>query len=261
MDAASERYVAAVAGALTGALGSTLVGVYLHGSAVLGGFDLRRSDVDILGVCAAPMPSEVKDRAARALGQEALPCPAQGLELSIVTRDAARHVTRRPRFELHLTTAPGDSKVIDGRGHPGDPDLVLHFAVCRVAGRLIGPGRPVGEVFAPVPPAILLEQLAAELEWAPRQATAEYAVLNACRAWRYAADGAIVSKVDGGRWALSRVHGAERDLVAAALARQTSASDAGLDAGAVEEFVRGVLARFPTDCGGIAPGDPAEQTH
>jgi predicted nucleotidyltransferase len=36
---------------MTALLGSRLVGVYLHGSAVLGGFDVRRSDVDVLVVC------------------------------------------------------------------------------------------------------------------------------------------------------------------------------------------------------------------
>ena len=118
---------------------------------------------------------------------------------------------------------------------------MLHFAVCRAAGRLLGPGRPADQVFAPVPVELVRAQLAAELRWAAEQSPGEYAVLNACRAERYAADGTLVSKIDGGEWALSRVPGPDRELIAAALARQRCQPAAELDAAAVRRFVRGVL--------------------
>ncbi|WP_080039080.1 aminoglycoside adenylyltransferase domain-containing protein [[Actinomadura] parvosata] len=43
-------------------------------------------------------------------------------------------------------------------------------------------------------------------------------MLHACRAWRFAAEGALVSKIDGGRWALHRLPamGHERGRVRAA---------------------------------------------
>lgn len=55
MDAATQGYCVTIAAAIEKALGSQLVGVYLHGSGVLGGFDGRRSDVDMLDVCERPM--------------------------------------------------------------------------------------------------------------------------------------------------------------------------------------------------------------
>ncbi len=166
MDARSQRYGADVAAALAGVLGPDLTGIYLHGSAVLGGFDARRSDVDILVVSEGAMTAGQQAAAAEALSEDRLPCPAAGLELSVVTLAAARHPVARPAFELHLTTEPEDRKVVDGHGHGGDPDLVLHFAVCRAAGRLLGPGRPADQVFAPVPGELVRAQLAAELHWA-----------------------------------------------------------------------------------------------
>ena len=54
MDTAPERYALKVASATAAASDSQLAGVYLHGSAVLGGFDARRSDVDVLVVCDGP---------------------------------------------------------------------------------------------------------------------------------------------------------------------------------------------------------------
>jgi hypothetical protein len=55
----------------------------------------------------------------------------------------------------------------------------------------------------------------AEHTWAG----ADNAVLNACRAWRYAREGTWSSKSDAGEWALERTD--DRALVADALAART----------------------------------------
>ena len=244
MDTALERYALNVASATAAVLGSQLAGVYLHGSAVLGGFDHRRSDVDVLAVCDGPMTAAQQSAVAEALSEPRLPCPARGLELSVVTLQAARNPTAEPLFELHLATAPDHAKVIDGHQRGGDPDLVLHFAVSRTAGRLLGPGLPAAEVFGPVADDLVVAQLAAELRWAAEHAPGEYAVLNACRAWRFAADGALVSKIDGGGWALGRVQDPGRELVQIALDQQRSIPAAGLDRDAVRQFVRQALSHL-----------------
>ena len=244
METVSERYALEVASATAAASGSRLAGVYLHGSAVLGGFDARRSDVDVLVVCDGPMTSAQQSAVAEALSEPRLPCPGRGLELSIVTLQVAQHPVAEPAFELHLTTAPEDTKVIDGRERGGDPDLVLHFAVCRRSGRLIGPGLPAAKAFGPVPDDLVLAQLATELRWGAEHTPDEYAVLNACRAWRFAVDGALVSKIAGGQWALGRTHGPDRELVKIALDKQRSIPAAELDRSVVKQFVRQTLSHL-----------------
>jgi streptomycin 3"-adenylyltransferase len=238
MDTAPERYALKVASATAAASGSQLAGVYLHGSAVLGGFDARRSDVDVLVVCDGPMTSAQQSAVAEALSEQRLPCPGRGLELSIVTLQVAQHPVAEPAFELHLTTAPEDTKVINGHLRGGDPDLVLHFAVCRRA------GLSAAEVFGPVADDLVFAQLATELRWGAEHVPGEYAVLNACRAWRFAVDGALVSKIDGGQWALVRTHGPDRELVKIALDKQRSISSAELDRGVVEQFVQQVFSHL-----------------
>ncbi|MBB5802391.1 streptomycin 3'-adenylyltransferase [Saccharothrix ecbatanensis] len=244
MDALSEHYGRNVASAMATVFGPDLVGVYLHGSAVLGGFDARRSDIDILAVCEGPTSAAERSAAVERLSDRHLPCPAHGLELSIVTLPVARHPTAQPAFELHMTTAPEGSKVVDGHGHDGDPDLVLHFAVCRSAGRALGPGPVAAAVFAPVADDLVVAQLVTELRWSVEHASGEYAVLNACRAWRFAVDGALVSKIDGGRWALDRVPGPDRELIRTALDRQRCVLAAELDPDAVRRFIRRALAHL-----------------
>jgi streptomycin 3"-adenylyltransferase len=220
-------YLAALTSVATDVLGDDLVGVHPHGSLVLGGWRPERSDIDVLVVVTRPLTDPEQDALASAW--RAIPCPAVGLELSVVLDSVAAHPVPRAAFELHVTTAPGDEKVVDGHGHPGDLDLVLHFAVCHSLGL---PG------FAPVPRALVLAQLAGEMDWAAERNPTEYAVLNACRALRYALDGSLVSKVDGGHWACGRVADNDRPLVEAALARQTGADPgAPLDPDAVRAFL------------------------
>jgi streptomycin 3"-adenylyltransferase len=222
-----SAYLESLTSAAADVLGDDLVGVYPHGSLVLGGWRAERSDIDVLVVVERALTSAEQSALAAAWSPEALPCPAVGLELSVVLRSvAARPVARSP-FELHVTTAPLDAKVVDGHGHPGDLDLVLHFAICHALGH---------EVFAEVPRPLILAQLVDELTWAVEHAAAEYAVLNACRAWRFAVDGSLVSKVDGGRWAEERLDEPELTLVRAAIALQSGEEGIPLDPSAAHAF-------------------------
>jgi hypothetical protein len=94
-----------------------------------------------------------------------------------------------------------------------------------------------------------------ELRWAAENSPDEYAVLNACRAWRFAVDGALLSKIGGGQWALGRVRGADRDLVELAIDRQRCVTGTGLDPHAARQFVQQVA----SDLSG-APGPGARRT-
>jgi Domain of unknown function (DUF4111) len=230
-DPALDAYLAGVRDRLLEVLGADLVGLYLHGSAVLGGWQPEISDVDLLGVAAGALGQAAKRAIAERLTDPALRCPAaHGLEFSLITAAAARAPTRSPPFELHVAHAPGTrqqrpgfpvnvprTKVDDGAGTPGDPDLVLYFAVCRRSGRaLLGP--PPREVFAEPPRSLLLEATADELRWAAGHATFAYRVLTACRVLRFLEDGALESKLAAGVWARDRVR--EPALVDLALAAQ-----------------------------------------
>lgn len=219
-----NSYVDDLAGAAATVLGDALVGVFAHGSLVLGGWSHQRSDIDVLVVVSRSLTATEKSELSAAWRK--IRCPGVGLELSVVLDSVAADPTARPPFELHVTTGPSD-KDVDGEGHPGDPDLVLHFAVCHSRGV---PG------FAEVPSSLVRAQVANELEWAAEHNPSAYAVLNACRAWRYRVDGSLVSKVDGGRWALEQLTGDERDLVRTALAIQTGDSEAPLDPARVRAF-------------------------
>jgi hypothetical protein len=250
LDTRSADYVRAVAERTAGILPGALVGTYLHGSAVLGGFDLARSDLDLLVVTTRTLHAPAKRQLAAALSPAALPCPAAGgLELSVVTRTTTLAPVPAPRFELHLATGGGVG-VVDGRDHPGDPDLLLHFAVCRDHGHPLAGPRP-RRVYAAIPRLWLLAGLAGELAWARHHAGFEYQVLNACRAWRFVDEGLLCSKLEGARWARTRL--TDSAVVDLAIARRQGQGADAPDESAVAALIKHVLDRLHRQL--ARPGD------
>jgi hypothetical protein len=209
---------------------------YLHGSAALGGFVPGKSDVDLLFVTEGELTDAERDAAVAVL--RSLPgCPGSGIESSVLTREHARDPAAGG-FELHVCTGPGE-KVVDGRGHPGDGDLVLHAFVARAAGVTLH-GPPAADVLGEPARAVVLDRLRAELVWALEHGSGPYAVLNACRALVWVREGRVVSKVEAGESGLAALprHAA---TIAAALAAQVSPAASPSIDGAGRAFVDEVI--------------------
>ena len=83
-------------------LGDNLVGVYLHGSSVMGCFNPNKSDVDLIIVADHPLSDADKREyldmvvAFNALG------PAKGIEMSIVLREVCKPFVYPTPYELHF---------------------------------------------------------------------------------------------------------------------------------------------------------------
>ncbi|HET9872845.1 MAG TPA: aminoglycoside adenylyltransferase domain-containing protein [Propionibacteriaceae bacterium] len=240
LDPPADRYLRACLGTLAGTPGVDLVGAYLYGSSVIGEFQRGRSDVDLVAVVGQPLPAGT----AEALTERILAVPAgsaKGLDLAVVTAAAAGVRSDSPRYELELLTFYAKPKIPapDAADEVGDPRLVMNFACCRDHGiALTGP--PAVHVFAPVDRDRYLAVLRAELDL--RHMPAHYLVLNACRDWRFAEEGLICSKVEGGRWARDRV--ADRWLVDAALQWQTESAGPVLDQLVVRQFLDATAQRL-----------------
>ena len=209
---------------LTGQLMTVPSGVlqaaYLHGSAALGGWVPGRSDVDMLFVAADDISGAAVTRMGEVLGQGAGDCPGRELECSVVTATQARQPAPPWPFVLHVAAGPGtpDRAVRPDNRSPGDPDLLMHYAVCRAAGWAVC-GPPPQDLIGSVPRRAILDYLTGELGWGIGHAPEAYAVLNACRAQVYLTDHKIVSKIAGGEAVLSRGTG-PAEVIERALAQQ-----------------------------------------
>jgi hypothetical protein len=214
------------------------VGVYAGGSVGLGGFDRRRSDLDVAIVVDGSLDARHKDALVAALRHEAFACPARGLELVVYRREAAVSNDVAAGFELNLNSGRGLRWRLDAA-----PDVAdLHwFAIDRSILRqhglaIVGP--PAREVFGDISRDRLLPLVAAAVRWHLDGAAATGdAILNACRALRFGIEGVWSSKVDAGRWALRHVPGPS--VVAAALDARSGAPSP--PRGEANELVRFVL--------------------
>jgi len=208
------EYAREIARALATAPGGLdLSSVIVHGSVGFGDYVAGRSDLDVLivGEVSADGVAEVADSIC------AVPAAAglEGLECSLVSHhDIASLEPLRP-FRLHVNLQGETRRVVPGDGHAGDEDLTLHYAVARTCGITIW-GTPADEVFPPQPHALVTRALLSELHWAAEKAEPCYAVLNAARAWAFAHEGAMLSKLGGWMWA--RRHDGPAHLLDLALA-------------------------------------------
>jgi streptomycin 3"-adenylyltransferase len=231
-----------LAGAVAECCAGTLRGAYLHGSAALGGWVAQRSDVDVLLVA----DDEIGEERVRAVGDLLIEadagCPGAGLEFSLVTVDQAARPRPPHAFLLHGGKDLSGMRLVYGTEVSGDPDLIMHYVVCRAAGITLH-GAPAGELIGPVARGEVLGYLAGELDWGLERGTESYAVLNACRALEYLDGGQIVSKIAGGEAALARGTG-PGELIRPALDQQRAVADARPPGPAAIEFVRGVRARL-----------------
>ena len=225
---------------LTAILGERLLGVYASGSFGLHDFDGARSDLDVFAVCSGTVTAEEKRAIVAQLREEALPCPARGLEFVLYPADTARIPSAEAGFVLNLNTGPRIAFRVDE-----EPDGVerhwfpIDRAIVRTAGvALVGP--PPQELFAPIPRSLLLPVVREALEWhrTPGSSGDDDTVLNACRSLRWLREDVWSSKSDAGAWALERV--GDRELVAAALASRDRNATLGRER--VQRFVDDVLA-------------------
>ena len=214
-----------------------LAGCYLHGSAVLGGWNAGRSDVDVL-VLARSWSADLHGQVAEVLAGAARQVPGTGLELSVVAAEAARVPQSPWPFLLHAAGHGADLRLVDGTTHPGDPDLALHYAVARAQGLAVHGPAP-GEVIGEVARDDVLAQLAAELDWALAHAHEAYLVLNALRAEAYVTTGAWLSETAAGERA------ADQPLVARALAVQRGEEEPGPPGDEARALARRARAAIP----------------
>jgi predicted nucleotidyltransferase len=235
-----DAYLRTLAGVLARELGDELVATYLHGSAVLGGFRIDRSDEDVLVIVERSLARARLERLADAVSHERVPDPALGLELDVITGEAALHPRHPSPIELNLFTTAGRHEVHLGADVGTSTDIILHLAVVAAAGLALAGPDPAATIGA-VPRDVLADGLRSELDWGLAHASPAYQALNAARAWRFAEEGVICSKIDGGRWALGRGHDA---VLHQAIAFQESRTSAPPDAAAAAALVRVVQARL-----------------
>lgn len=204
-------------------LGTGVVGVYLHGSSVLGG--LRpQSDLDVLVVSRRRTTAEERQALVGGLLKISGVYPRRGpdlpVELTIVVQSDVRPWRYPPRCEfLYGEWLRGEFERGVTPSPEPNPDLALLITMA-VRGNTPLFGPPPAEVLDSVPPEDLgraivagVPGLLADLEWDTRNV-----VLTLARIWTTLETGAIRSKDAAADWAITRLPPEHRPVLAHARA-------------------------------------------
>lgn len=236
-------------------LGDELCGVYLHGSAVMGCFSPVKSDIDLIVVVEQALSNETKraylDMTVALNGA----APPKGIEMSVVRRAACRPFVYPTPYELHFSAGHLDRYLRDPdryiREMQGtDKDLAAHFTVIRERGRCVY-GQPIPEVFDPVPRADYLDALWYDVAEAGEEITEYpmYLTLNLARVLAFCREGTVLSKAEGGRWALAHVPAAFHPLIQSSLREYTQAAAVAYDGALAKKYAAYMLAEIRSSAG------------
>ena len=209
-------------------LKENLVGIYLHGSLVMGCFNPEKSDIDLIIVVDDKMPDITKKAYMDMIVDLNSYAPAKGIEMSIVRKEVCDPFVYPTPFELHFSAMhlkwykdnPEDY-ILKMNGT--DKDLAAHFTIIGKRGKCLF-GLPIEDVFAVVPKADYMDSIWNDIVEAPEEITENtmYLTLNLVRVLAFAKDGLVLSKKEGGDWGLKNVPEEYHSLIEDALSEYGS---------------------------------------
>ena len=231
-------------------LKDNLCGIYLHGSAVMGCFHPETSDIDLIVVVNGPVSDDTKLVYMAMVTELNTAAPPKGIEMSVVTRCVCRPFVYPTPFELHFSPAhldryrnDPDLYVRTMRGT--DRDLAAHFTVIRARGRCLY-GLPAGDVFGEVPERDYLDSIWYDVAGAREEIAGNtaYLVLNLARVLAYCREGSVLSKQEGGEWALACLPEEFHSLVRDALKEYAEGGRGGYDVECAGRYADYMLERI-----------------
>ncbi|MCM2389666.1 aminoglycoside adenylyltransferase family protein [Streptomyces albipurpureus] len=192
-------------------LGTDVIGMYVHGSAVLGG--LRpHSDIDVFVLVRQRTTAKVRRALVKGLlplsGARALGGPARPVELTIAVQSDIRPWRYPPLSDFQYGEWLRDFYESGGTPSPTpDPDLALLITMVLLGDTPLAGSPPPNEVLDPVPEQDLIQALTAGVPGLLHELTSDTrnVVLTLARIWMTLTTGEITSKEKAADWALPRL--------------------------------------------------------
>ena len=229
-------------------LGDNLTGIYLHGSAVMGCFNSKKSDIDLLIVVNDDISNEIKMQYMDMVVELNREAPEKGIELSIVKEAVCKPFVYPTPFELHFSIAhlnwyqsnPADYVE---RMKGTDKDLAAHFTVIYHRGKTLY-GKEIKSVFSKVSSRDYMDSIWSDIEEAKEEIVTNtmYITLNLCRVLAYKRESLILSKQEGGEWAMNALPVSEyQKIISDALKEYRTGEVMSTDRAIVVEFAEYML--------------------
>ncbi len=193
-------------------LGDNLVGIYIHGSYVLGSYNSAVSDLDYLVVVRCPLSLKSKQHLMDFTLEYLWPIsPAKGLEFHVLLFKHTQHFSHPMPFDFHFSQAhyqeylSGKEQYLTNM-HGVDPDLAAHIMIINYAGETLT-GTPIKNVFSEVSKKAYWSSIYFDIANAEENIIQQpsYTILNLCRVLLYKQEQVIASKLTAGNWGRSRL--------------------------------------------------------
>ena len=213
--------------------------IAVGGSIAFDDFHPDMSDVDVaLFLRDTPTTAQLSTLSVH-LDNGGLPCPGKGLDLIAFDGESVGATPPLPQAIFGFVTGPTWRTELTGAEKSAD--LLVDLFVLRHYGRTVfGPGPR--QIIGSIDKGALRSVLADVVTWHRTRIhdpfhdpTGAFAVLNACRAWRFLAEGVMGSKTAGGQWVIARRGG--MPVIEAALALRCGGQIDRLDQGEVLRFL------------------------
>ena len=228
-------------------LKENLVGVYLHGSAVMGCYNPKKSDLDLIVVVNGAIPDSEKKAFMDMVVELNENGPAKGIEMSVVKREVCKPFVYPTPFELHFSVMHlgwykdnPDDYIQKMNGE--DSDLAAHFTIIKKRGKCFY-GDPIDEVFGEVPSADYMDSIKDDIAEAEDDIVDNtmYITLNLARVLAYKKDELVLSKKEGGEWALNAVPEEYHDQIKEAMREYETGENASYDTELARRYARYML--------------------
>lgn len=225
-------------------LKDNLIGVYLHGSAAMGCFNEKTSDIDMLIVIDKDMSDAEKRQYMDMVVGLNIFAPEKGIELSIVKKSVCKPFVYPTPFELHFSIAhlewykntPQDY-ILKMNGT--DKDLAAHIMIIYHRGLCLY-GEEIRSIFEDVGREAYFDSIWNDVKQAEEDIMDEpvYVTLNLCRVLAYKQENLILSKQEGGEWGLKNVPEKYSRLIQKALDEYGSVSGMNFEEKEAKEYVK-----------------------
>ena len=228
-------------------LDTRLAGIYLHGSAVMGCYQPKKSDLDFLIVVNTRLSDTEKRIFMDRLLELDQDCPGKGIEMSIVTKDVCDPFVYPTPFLLHYSRMHTewyrrDPEDYIRKMNGADKDLAAHFTVIRSRGCCLY-GLPIQNVFGEVPEQDYLDSIWNDVSGAEEEITGNpmYLILNLTRVMAYLKEKKVLSKKEGGVWGLRSLPEQYHFLIRSALQEYESGNNDQYDSTLAKDYAAYML--------------------
>jgi streptomycin 3"-adenylyltransferase len=179
--------------------------------------------------------------------------PAKGIEMSIVKQSVCNPFVYPTPFELHFSVGhidwyknDPDDYVSKMKGE--DRDLAAHFTIINHRGKCLY-GSSIKDTFADVSVQDYIDSIWNDIADAEEEITDNpmYLILNLARVLAYLKDGLVLSKKEGGEWALDNIPEVYYSLLNNALEEYAIGTDLSYDMSSAKDYAKYMMEQIRTE--------------